>query len=179
MAKPNPRDATFWKRLFQRRAQATGQLPEESVRERIGWQPDDAKLDNGNPSEAFAVNVSVDLAHLFTLKTKEEIAAYVVGTDDFGRPVTTMPISETSSRIWFDFASAGPELPYEGRDVSISQFVSNFCYALKDRMLPRREEFDYILIERAEDLILRRISWQDSLNSWYPLFEDKTDADVT
>ncbi len=178
MPESNPRGVPFWKRLFQRRAQATGQLPDESVRERIGWQPSDAKVDNANPSEAFAVNVNVDLAHLFTLDTREEVTAYVVGRDDHGRPVATMPISKTSSTIWFDFASAGPELPYEGQDVPLAQFVSNLCHALKDDMLPRREEFDYIHIERAEDLVLRRISWLDSLNSWYPVFHDKPDTNA-
>ena len=135
-------------------------------------------MDNSSPRDAFAVNLSVDLAHLFTLRGREAVDAYVVGTDDFGRPVTTIPISKTSSKIFFDFASAGPELPYEGADVSLAQFVSNMCYALKDNMLPRREEFDYLQIERAEDLVLRRISWLNSMNSWYPVFDEKTDPNV-
>lgn len=174
MAESDSRGASFWRRLFQRRAQLTGQLPDESVRQRIGWRPQDAKVDNRSPRDAFAVNLSVDLAHLFTLRGREAVDAYIVGTDDFGRPVTTIPISKTSSKIFFDFASAGPELPYEGADVSLAQFVSNMCYALKNDMLPQREKFRYILIERAEDLILRRISWLDSMHSWYPIFDEKT-----
>jgi hypothetical protein len=153
----------------------TGQEPDEDVARRIGFKSDDAKVDNSNPEVSFAVNVTVDLEHLFTLKTGEEVFAYVVGKDDYGQAVTTMPISQTSSTVWFDFAPVGPELPYNGQDVPLAKFVCNLCYAIKDQMLPRRDEFAYMYIERAEDLMLRRISWSLSLKSWYPIFDDKRD----
>jgi hypothetical protein len=174
MAPGNSRGPSFWKRLFKGRAQLTGRLPDPDIRQKLGWNQDDAKVSNSNPSEAFAVTLRVDLAHLFTLETAAAVTAYVVGRDDFGHPVTTIPISQTSSVIWFDFASSGLELPYEGQDVSLAKFVSNFCHALKDRMIPKREEFRYFLINRAEDLVLRRIAWFDSLKSWYPIFDNKS-----
>jgi hypothetical protein len=163
----------FWKRIFRRRSQIWGALPEPGTSIELGLTNRDAKVNNRNPRKAFAANFNVDLEHLFTIKTKEALEAYVKSTDDFGRPVTTIPISKTSSTIFFDFASSGMTLPYDGKDVELSRFVLDLGYGLRDGLIPRREMLDYLQIERAEDLILKRLSWLPEMEQWYPLFTEK------
>jgi hypothetical protein len=167
----------FWKRLFGRRSQILGKMPDSDISSKLGLNEKDAKVDNRNPRKAFAVNLDVDLEQFFRLETDEQIANYVRGTDDFDRPVTHIPISKTSSKIFFDFAPCGMTIPYDGQDVPLPRFISDVCYGLRDGLLPQREQLAYFLIDKAENLILTRLSWLPEMESWYPLFSDKERGD--
>jgi hypothetical protein len=162
-----------WLDIFKRRAKTTGELPSSRAQELLGQQfsNEDAKVDNSNPSEEFAINLAVDLDYLFSLETEEEVVKHVVAKDDFGSAVEMIPLSETSSSVWFDFCSAGPTHDYDCDEISIAQFVTNTCYIIKDEMIPNPEQFDYLHLESVDGLKLKRITWNSSLDAWYFQFD--------
>ena len=67
----------------------------------LGINPEDVKVDNSDPSKEFAVNVDVNLCELALLSRDEAIDA-VTGTDDYERPVTVVPLEETSCKLDVD-----------------------------------------------------------------------------
>ena len=158
-----------WLDIFRRRAKTTGELPSYETRRelRIDASDDSAKVDNSNPSEEFALNLEVELDRLFSLETADEVLSYVTAKDDFGGAIESMPLSETSSRVWFDFCSAGPAHDYGNEEISVARFVTDTCYVLKDEMIPNRERFDYLHLGDVDGLVLKRVTWDRDLNAWY------------
>lgn len=138
----------------------------------LGLGDDDARVNNEHPEVEFAVNLTVEMKHLLALRTRDEILDYVIGKDDHGNPVDTIPVSRTSSAIWLDFSDAMIDLPSEGTDEPLAKFVTGMAYALSEglnggQVVPHFPEFRTITNFR-----LVRIVWMKSLSAWYPQFEE-------
>ena len=127
---------------------------------------DSQAKEKANAAGPLSIKINVDLKKLFELKSAKEIFEYVKATDASGKTVTTIPISKTSARTWFDFSSSAPTCPYSN-DVTVAQFVSDVSYALRDHMIPNAGEFNYLHVLDAEKIIWKSISWDPTLKAWY------------
>jgi len=162
---------SHWKSLLKGAAKVGGQLT--GAERDIGLTSDHAKVTNDHPQEEFAVNLDVDIGRLLWMTTAEEVIGYVSGKDDDGQPVKTMPISATSSSIWLDFSEAMFDLPYQGEDVPLPDFVSNLSHKLKQGLDSGKLIVNFPEFCELENFKLVRIIWMKSLSAWYPQFEEK------
>ncbi|TLD68210.1 hypothetical protein FEM03_23930 [Phragmitibacter flavus] len=178
-----------WADLFQKRARLTGQLPEPDMLQKLGIPADDPfwKQDNSNPSAGFAVNVGYPVGDALRADSFEYLE--VVAVDDFGRLVRKLPLSKTSSNIFFHSSNTIYTLNGVGSAIEPSDFIWRVSRVFGD--LLRQIEAEPEVLQEGEsgdedddpevepmsfnpaDYTINRITWDKSLNAWYVITDQR------
>ena len=125
--------------------------------------------------EERTVHLNVPL-YPFLDGTDDELV-HATGTDEFGQPVLSFPLGETSGNIHYDFIGRNLHPGFTEAETSVKLMVDVCCGLLALRILPRREEFSIPPELDFRKARLLRISWNVSLHAWRPIFVfDVTDA---
>ena len=138
------------------------------AREMLEEDPDAFKVRNDNPSDEFAFDLSPSPVVLETSELPEnDGATFVTAIDDFGHPVATVPLAETGSVVFLDFAHSALRLPFEQPSVPVSQFVREICFLIRTAVCQPENTFEtFIPAEEILNLRISRLFWDSSLGAW-------------
>ena len=144
------------------------------AREMLEEDPDAFKVRNDNPSEEFAFDLSPSPAILETSELSEYTgAAFVTALDDFGHPVAAVPLAETGSVVFLDFAHSALRLPFDQPSVPVSQFVRELCCLIRTAVCQPENAFEtFIPAEQILNLRISRLFWDSSFGAWAVRWDD-------
>lgn len=144
------------------------------AREMLEEDPDAFKVRNNNPSDEFAFDLSPSPVIFETSELPENTgAAFVTALDDFGHPVATVPLAETGSLVFLDFAHSALRLPFEQSSVPVSQFVRELCCLIRAAVCQPENTFEtFIPAEQILNLRISRLIWDSRLGAWAIRWDD-------
>ena len=117
------------------------------------------------------VNINLAVNYILSLEFEEDCRNNLVGFDDSGLRVYSLPCPEGEIKAWFEFSSNSVALSHNKDSIEVFDFVYQIVHILVNSMIPHRDKFDVFDLEGDEDLYLSRLSWEESLNAWFFHFE--------
>jgi hypothetical protein len=131
------------------------------AREILEEDPDALKVCNDNPSEEFAFDLSppVQIGTVFESTPFE-------ATDDFGHPVTIVPVDRTGVTVFLNFAQNALRLDFPDA-VAVDPFVRRICHLIRTVVChPGSAYQTFIPSDEILRLQISRLFWDASLGAW-------------
>lgn len=131
------------------------------AREMLEEDPDALKVRNDNPSEEFAFDISPPIQ----VGTASESTSFEA-VDDFGRPVSIVPLDQTGAVVFLDFARTALRLDFAS-PVAVGPFVRQICHLVRTVVCHPDNSFQmFISSDEVLRLQIRRLFWDASLAAW-------------
>ncbi len=102
---------------------------------------------------------------------EEDLREHLVGFDDSGARVDSLPCLNGEMKAWFDFSSNSIAIRHTGSSIEVFDFVYQAVHILVNSMIPNADQFEVFDLDGSEELFLTRISWEESLHAWYFQFD--------
>ncbi len=131
------------------------------AREMIEEDPDAFKVRNENPSEEFAFDISPSIQ----IGTASESTSFEA-VDDFGSPVSIVPLDLTGVVVFLDFAGSALRLDFQS-PVAVGQFVRQIYHLIRTEVChPDNSLQTFIPVDEILRLQIRRLFWDAGLAAW-------------
>jgi hypothetical protein len=140
--------------------------------------PDFGKVNNSNPQEEFAFNIPglPSVAEVGRL-TRKEAVQQLTAIDDFGSPITHVPVGLTTSSVFFDFCPHSLILETNEASLPVGAFVWEIADAIVREMCPYAADFNFVCpVEEILGSRFERFYYSPSPTSdwWHMTFDDDT-----
>lgn len=116
-------------------------------------------------------NVELDVSYVLSLDNEDDCRNAVVGYDEAGDRVVSLPCVGGEIQAWFDFCSDSLAIENESDSIEVWYFVYQALYGLMNVMIPCKHDFDVFDLNGDEKLFLRRVAWLEEVEAWYFQFD--------
>lgn len=131
------------------------------AREMNEEDPDALKVRNDNPSEEFAFDISPPVQIGATSD-----ASSFEAVDDFGVPISIVPLDQTGVVVFLDFARTALRLDFPS-SVGVGPFVTRICQLIRTQVCRPENPFQaFIPANEILSLQIRRLFWDAGLAAW-------------
>lgn len=131
------------------------------AREMLEEDPDALKVRNDSPSEEFAFDISPPIQ----VGTASESTSFEA-VDDFGSPVSLVPLDQTGVVVFLDFARSALRLDFQS-PVAVGPFVRQICHLIRTVVCDPDNSFQtFIASDEILRLQIRRLFWDAGLAAW-------------